>query len=397
MTYDPNNLPATYTHTPGETLQEAAHPDLHEDDREEIRGIKNAWGLTPTSGEDLPYVRLGNAAADPSGRGLWVPAGFFAQDLLVNGNFDHWQSGSGTLTHTTTYSVTTSYGADQWAVLPAGASVTGARSSTVPNARSQYSLLVTGAASVTTCDVLQRIPADVVIPQATQSLVFSARIRNTTGASFTPNLQIGTPAALNDFTTVTTRLDQALQACAAGAWTHVYHVFDPTAYTNLANGMQAAIRFPNNALSSGAKSINIAQVSLRPWVGAARPPFLPPFPTLELLRAQRFYWKTFPQGTTPAQNVGSVLGALQWLAPNTQAGAVEVAVGFPVVMVKSPTMTFYGPFEASTTWTTGASSAGSLASAVAGVASDRGFTVYATSGGTAGNIYSIHATANARL
>lgn len=251
------SVPALYVPSvPSNTLFVDGHEDdLHETDRAAIRNlILEAWGLP------LP--------------------------LVINGNFDHFQRVTAAAqTSTTTYSSNTSYAADRLYVLPAGASITQQRSTTVPNARSRYSLQVNGAASVTTVDIGQRIEAAIVNTRAAQSLVFSCYVRNESGAAFTPNLRIGTPGAADDFTTVTNRLDQALQSCADSAWTRVYHVFNPTAYTNLANGLDVALRVPSGSLVA-ADIVRVAQFDLRP--GAALATYLPPDPATELLRALRY-------------------------------------------------------------------------------------------------------------
>lgn len=210
-----------------------------------------------------------------------------SERLVINGNMDHFQSvGSSSRTSTTTYSTTTSYAADQMYVLPAGASVTQQRSTSVPDSKSRYSLEVTGASSVTTVDIGQRIEAAVVNTRALQSLIFSCYVYNDSGAAFTPNLRVGTPGSVDSFGTVTNRLDQALQSCANGAWTRVYHVFDPSAYTNIANGLDVALRVPSGSLVSG-DVVRIAQFDLRP--GTTTAAYVAPNPDEELLRALRFY------------------------------------------------------------------------------------------------------------
>lgn len=269
-----STVPAVYTAgaAPGNTLQTADHDaGLHETDRAAIRSlILEAWG---------------------SPRGL-----------IINGNFTAWQrKGSSSQTSTTTYSKSTSYNADRVFVLPAGASVTQQRSTTIPDARSQYSLAITGASSVTTVDIGQRIRSSIVNTRGLQSLVFSCYVRNESGAAYTPTLRIGTPGSVDDFTTVTNRLSQSLQSCADSAWTRVYHVFDPSAYTNIANGMEVALRIPSGSSVSG--DVNrIAQFDLRP--GAALATFIPTDPELDLLLARGYYRTYGPGGTNVAFATG---------------------------------------------------------------------------------------------
>jgi len=118
----------------------------------------------------------------------------------------------------------------------------------------------------------------------------------------------------------------------------------------------------------------------------------------ELARAQRYYWKTFSQGTAVAQNAGR-LGAHEF--PQTLGGA-QVQRGaqktFPVVMRTLPSMLSYNPSVANAEirnvvypgdWSaTGFESVG-----------DSGYSVFGTTpAGTATASQSaVHVTANARL
>lgn len=287
MAYDPDTLLAAYTHTPGETLEEADHAEgLHELDRQELRGIKAALGLTPAASDTMTMVRIGDGVGGTTGKGIWVPLAALGPSIITNSNYDHWQRGTGARTHTTTYNNDTSYSADRMFTRPSGASVTSQRSTTVPNAQAQYSCQINGAASVTTVDHGQRLTASAVNTRCLRSLVFSAWVRNESGASFTPNLRVGTPASADDFTTVTNRLDQALQSCADSAWTRVYHVFDPSAYTNIANGMEVCLRVPSGSLVSG-DVVRVAQFDLRP--GTQLMAYVPPDPEQELWRCLHHY------------------------------------------------------------------------------------------------------------
>lgn len=116
-----------------------------------------------------------------------------------------------------------------------------------------------------------------------------------------------------------------------------------------------------------------------------------------LAECQRYYAKTFPQGTTPAQNTGSTVGALIY---NSSAISIYRATAFqcPVQMRTYATFTFYNPGAANSNWrniTDGADSGPSatLSSSQVIVYVNNIQTV--TDG--AGDILAIHATANAEL
>lgn len=397
----PTGLPATaddFTTIPAGTKQGTAiggrtHREFHIDTGDAIEVLTAMIGTEAVASDILNYVRL----YDGVSKGLWVPSGsLVSPSLIANSNYDHWQRGAAARTHTTTYNTDTSYSADRFFTRPAGASVTSLRSTTTPDIRSQFSCQINGAVSVTTIDHGQRIPSVIVNTRGRQPLIFSAYILNQTGAAFTPNLRIGTPAAVDDFTTVTNRLDQALQSCADNAWTLVYFAFDPTGYTNVSNGMEAVLRTPSGAVVA-ADAITISQFDLRP--GSRRMAFAAPDPRLELLRCLPFYCKTFEQGVAPAQNSGTRLGAVGYVCNVAgTAGAVGIGWRFPVPMRTAPTITTFNPNAANANWW---NSGDSLTSGVAapyntGDCATTIFNPQVATDGT-GEQIAIHATANAEL
>lgn len=248
-------------------------------------------------------------------------------ELIINGNYDHWQRvGGSAQTCTTTYSALTSYGPDRLFTLPAGASVTVVRGAGGATVAARYHAAITGATSVTTVDHGQRISADIVNTRGRQSLVFSCYVFNNSGAAFIPNLRVGTPAAADDFTTITNRLDQALQSCPNGVWTRVSHVFNPSGYTNIANGMEVALRIPSGSLNSGAKSVLVSHMSLDP--GAALAAYRAPDPDLELLRCWRYCQMLDVDTATDQFSVGQVYATTAAVCP----------IRLPVRMRATPTL-----------------------------------------------------------
>lgn len=174
------------------------------------------------------------------------------KNVLYNNAFAVWQRGTGS---TSSPAGSETYLADRWFVQPTGAAVTQQQSTTVPIARSSYSLQINGAASVTACVVAQRLEA-IDTPQDT--LTIQARIYNNTGSPITPSLEIDTPSATDDWTTSTNRLSQALQACPNGSWTQVFTTFTTMGMVNISKGVQ--IGFDFGALTSG--DVLITQVQM---------------------------------------------------------------------------------------------------------------------------------------
>lgn len=115
----------------------------------------------------------------------------------------------------------------------------------------------------------------------------------------------------------------------------------------------------------------------------------------ELALCQRYYWKTFSQSVTPAQNVASNVGALEVIAPSTTVGAIQVPVRFPVAMRATPTITTYNPRAANAGWANSGADVSIAASSLG--AGDSGVSIYGTGAGLAGTDYYIHMTASAEL
>jgi hypothetical protein len=71
----------------------------------------------------------------------------------------------------------------------------------------------------------------------------------------------------------------------------------------------------------------------------------------ELAKCQRYYAKTFSQGTVPAQNTGIYLGTLSMVGNGGGSGAGGIATwSYPVAMREIPTLTTFSPANASADW-----------------------------------------------
>lgn len=258
-------------------------------------------------------------------------------ELFINGNYDWWQRiEGGSQTCTTSFSAITSFGPDRMFTLPAGASVTVARSATTPGVQSIYSCAITGAASVTTVDHGQRLRF-IHRKRYQQSLVFSAYVRNESGAAFTPTLRVDTPGSADSWGSPTNRLSQSLQSCADSAWTQVYHVFDPSAYTNIDLGLSVYLRIPSGSLVSG-DVVRIAQMSLRP--GIALVPYLSPDYEVEKIRCLPYYRKSYSDGVALQTNTAVGLVGGGFFASGGQNAYFQVPFAPP--MWKIPAVRLWG-------------------------------------------------------
>lgn len=118
----------------------------------------------------------------------------------------------------------------------------------------------------------------------------------------------------------------------------------------------------------------------------------------ELLRCQRYYYKTFPQGTAPATNSGVTQGCVAYVTQVAgTAGPNGAFRAFPSTMRAAPAITTYNPLAANANWrnvTLGADSG-----VPSGVSSDAGMFMYnpQVGGDLPGHTQYLHFTADAEL
>lgn len=119
---------------------------------------------------------------------------------------------------------------------------------------------------------------------------------------------------------------------AAGAWTGSF-LSEVTGTVQVVNNAAATWQITNARLRAGTYDV----------------PYIPrPYPT-EVALAQRYYWKTFQAGVAPAQNVGSVVGALCTSTP-IALGYPSAYLSLPQTMRTTPGFTTYNPSAANANW-----------------------------------------------
>jgi hypothetical protein len=172
-----------------------------------------------------------------------------------------------------------------------------------------------------------------------------------------------------------------------------------TSFTNLVFWLDAGSNFNSRSgtIGQASKTVSIAQVQLE--VGPVATPFEQRPIGMELALCQRYFFKTFQQGTAPATNAGSV-GALQFV--QTLGASLDQAVGtvrFPVTMRTTPTtVTIYNTGAANNFfWNPNASSSWTVSSAE--TVGESGISLIGTSaaGSAAGARVQCHITATAEL
>lgn len=350
-------------------------------------------------------AKLRDAAYYKSGSGNLLNAdlvdGYHAADIfgpaifaeaIINGGMAVAQRGTAILCPVNTKTLT----ADRWFCNPAagtGSLTWFQTKTTLSGAVSKYGSRLLGASGITgTVDFGQRIESS-LIPYIKTTVTISALVKNETAASLALQLRLGTPAAADDFTTVTNRLGQTMTSIASGTTQRISYTVDISGYTNIDNGLELVFRVPAGSLSSSGKSLTITEVQID-RASAFNYFRFRPFQD-ELLRCQRFYNKTFAYETVPEQDwtgggTGFQSGALVIPGSSFSSGSDNTGVSwmFPTIMRATPTVVTFNPGAAdakavnisgsdSKTVTATASTSGVILSISAAV-NDRAYVVGAT-------------------
>jgi hypothetical protein len=271
----------------------------------------------------------------------YLPGGLI--NKFRNGTMDVWQRGASSIT----VSTAGAYTADGWIVQPTGASCTAQQSTS--NARtgalSTYSLLMTGAASVTDILLKQRIESVIAQQLEGQTVTVQAEVYNNTGGSITPTLTVKHANAADNWSATTTDVNAAsLQTCPNGGWTQVAYTFQ--ASTASGNGLEITFDFGNN-FSSTAKSVQVTELDIRATPGVSTGlNSSPPIPEMrpifaELAFNQRYYETSY--GNNVAPGAVTTTGMVTYIA-YFSTGAQSIAggfVGFKVPKRATPTITYY--------------------------------------------------------
>jgi len=186
-------------------------------------------------------------------------------NLLLNGNMEVWQRGTGTATINTSSSVSSGgfivsgngYVADCWQVVTTGASVTA--SIAAGRLNSYQCMQVNGATSHTALTIKQRMEALQAAYTANQQITVQAYIYNGSGASITPTLTIKYPTATDNWTSTSTLINaNNLQVCPDASWTQVAFAFASNTTANA--GMEVSFSF--GALNTTSKYVRIGECAM---------------------------------------------------------------------------------------------------------------------------------------
>lgn len=165
-----------------------------------------------------------------------------------------------------------------------------------------------------------------------------------------------------------------------------------TLWSMIGSGLSATRTGATISSYEGSGTIDIAQVQV--CANEVALPYSPKSFAEELQACQRYYAKTFPYATTPAQGAGFA-GSISGQA--VTSGAFLYKNWYLPVRMRSnsPSVTTYNPVSANNQWRDQNASV-DKSSAVNAV-SDSAITIAMNTTATAGNLISIHATAEAEL
>lgn len=162
-----------------------------------------------------------------------------------------------------------------------------------------------------------------------------------------------------------------------------------------AAGEDYATSNQQNLLDNVANNFEITGIQLE--LGFVSTPFERRSFGQELALCNRYYYKTFPQATAPAQNAG-VTGAYAF--GQGAAGAVNFAYPssvFPVVMRAAPTMTGYNPSAANAQARNTTDNSNYSSTSVNGTEWGWDFSATGPAGGSVGQLSRVHVQADAEL
>jgi hypothetical protein len=254
---------------------------------------------------------------------------FSYRNRIINGDMriDQRNVGAQQIVNTTAFP----YTCDRWLLAPTGNSVAGQRTSN----SSGYFYTITGNTSVTACALLQRIEGNNILDILGANVTVSAKISSTTLSNL--SWQVAYPNnSLDNWTTGANNITYQTTAFAINSTPTVYSLTF-TANNSCVNGMQVTLA------SAGFTSGNLTITDVQLEAGNVPSPFERLSTDQQLTSCQRYYQKSYNQGTVPGTSVASGAGGI-WIL---QAGATGPPTWYgnltkyPVIMRALPTLTAY--------------------------------------------------------
>lgn len=360
----------------------------------------NAATVTTNANLTGPITSAGNATTQVSVNGGQF-GGF--RNAIINGGMQIWQYG-------TTYALTTATaygGPDMWgSTMFTSAAGIANRDTSVPSALGfQFSTKLgrTNASVLTNAIIMaQALETSNSIPLAGQTVTLSFYAK--AGANFS-----AASSTLSYILRTGTGTDQSLNNAINGAWTGAgapintgavlttsFQRFQ-TSVTLASSVTQLAVDLRYTPVGTAGADDNVYITGVQLEVGSSATPFEFRGFGQELALSQRWFEKTFPYSTAPAQSAG-VTGAITVKNPIALGDPSELWQ-YKVTKRATPTITTYNPSAANANWRDITAAGDATVSVDPGATVGPGSVHIATSGtvATLGDVLAIHATAQAGL
>ena len=287
---------------------------------------------------------------------VWSPA--LAINRLINGAFQVWQRGAGATASFNVPASTTQYVADRWQIMTNAnqACTVSLQAGATPNSNSIRVQRNSGQTGVGVIRLCQSLTIDMCQLINDYNLCFS--FSGISGANYSATssnlgyaVYTGTGATnksgINGAFTGSSAVISGNLVLTTSNWPAAL----PASVTVGATVTQAAVELQFTPVgTAGANDYYQAQyislISTNIQYQASFPDF-----NQELTRCQRFYQKSFPYNTVPAQNSGTYVGAIAYTAQigSTVAGwSNNVTLAVPMLTATAPT--FYDPSGADAKW-----------------------------------------------
>jgi hypothetical protein len=330
-----------------------------------------------------------------------------AKNILINPDFDIWQRGAGDSAIIVFPASSSTYGPDRWYV-GSGANEAGTVSASgIVVGGSRHSALVERTAGQTGTSPMnfgQALTTDQMIQMQGRAVTISGWA--IAGANFSPTngtvtikLYVGTSSEAKrggGFTGETLVASASLNLMSGGV-PAAAQKFTATGTVPFLS-TQGEFRFEWTPVGTAGAQDYVAFQQCKLEIGNQATAFQAVQFADELARCQRFYWKTFPYATAPAQNTGSSTGALQGVQA-AGAGANGFFGNFPLptrMRVVGSVIT-YNPLAANAN----ARNADAAADATIGTAPSSettiAFSITTAGGSAAGQRNVVHVTIDSEL
>lgn len=340
----------------------------------------------------------------------WVTPPYALGNRLINGEFAIWQRGTSLSSQ-----ADDSYGAmgDRWYILTQTGTIAGARQDNPFDGARFSGQLTQSQASAQRIGVAQIVEGRNCINLRGQAVTFYGRFKisadqdircailewtgaeDTVTSDFVNDWTSSTYTASNFFSGTSYTVTAVKEYASPGTgWVDFFITGTlGSSVTNLVVFLWTE--------GTAAQNVTLSMANCGLVRGSVAPPKHEPRPfTHEMLLCQRYYWKSFPLDTTPAQNAGrdgSILDTQGGAASTSQQG---VRVRFPTPMRAVPTCTGYNP-AAANAQIRNVSAATDWSGTTFDTAQDsqEAISFYGTSpaGSSGGQGAAIHATASAEL